>query len=484
MKTQTAEDAGQHRYHAANCAHFEIAAQARPRPTIFRLAAGTLAMVTGAMAPAQAASTAERAALASEPIRFAVISDPHFYDVKLGTTGTALDTYLATDPKLLQLSEPILQSAVADILSRDVRFVIISGDLTKDGEVLNHVRMAQYLQKLEQAGVEVYVVPGNHDINNADAVEYLGDDTRPVPSANAEVFRALYQRFGYGQALQHAPDSLSYVAEAAPGLWLLALDSNKWAESAAAEHPVVSGRLSAATMTWALEMLEQAQLAGKKVIAFMHHGVNPHFLAEPQIFPDYLLDNWWSVGAQLASAGLKVIFTGHYHSQDASSWTLDGAGNPQPTSLCDIQTGALSVYPCAYRIAELDSAGQLTVSTYRVTQVAANLGTLTFQEYAEAFERTMLRYQVIVQLAYMFGLTVEQAKLLIPTWVIDGVVDGLIANYAGDESPSFATHTLLGFLLAQPTNSNEYKLGTLLYTLWFEPPFPTTDNTLTVSVGS
>jgi hypothetical protein len=80
-------------------------------------------------------------------------------------------------------------------------------------------------------------------------------------------------------------------------LWLLALDSTKWAESESADHPVVSGRLSTATLAWALEKLQQAQLAGKKVIAFMHHGVNPHFLAEPQIFPDYLVDNWWSVGA-------------------------------------------------------------------------------------------------------------------------------------------------------------------------------------------
>ena len=46
------------------------------------------------------------------------------------------------------------------------------------------------------------------------------------------------------------------------------------------------------------------------------------------------------------------------------------------------------------------------------------------------------------------------------------------------------TEALLAFLLGQPAGSNEYKLGALLYTLWFEPPFPTTDNTLIVSVGS
>jgi hypothetical protein len=454
------------------------------RRVSFPLAVAALAILTGATTPADAASAVGRAALPASPVRFAVLSDPHFYDVKLGTGGTAYDNYIAADPKLLHLSEPIFDAAVADIMTRNVRFVIISGDLTKDGEILNHVRVTRYLQKLEQAGIEVFVVPGNHDINNADAVEYRGANTKPVPSASPEVFRALYQRFGYGQALSHAPDSLSYVAEAASGLWLLALDSNKWMESESAEHPVVSGRLSPATMTWALEKLQQARLAGKTVIAFMHHGVNPHFLAEPQIFPDYLVDNWWSVSAQLASAGLKVIFTGHYHSQDASSWTLDAVGTPQPISLCDVQTSSILAYPCAYRVAELDNAGQLLVQSRRVTQIAANLNGLTFQQYAEAFERALLPYQVIVQLAYLFGITVEQAHALIPAWVVGGVVDGLIANYAGDEAPSPETQALLNFLLGQPAGSNEYRLGSLLYTLWFEPPFPPTDNTLIVSVGS
>jgi hypothetical protein len=458
--------------------------RARLRRATLRLAAGALALLTAATVMTAAGSAVRPAIVPATPVRFAVLSDAHFYDVKLGTSGSALDSYLAVDPKLLLLSEPILDATVADILTRNVRFVIISGDLTKDGEVLNHVRMTQYLQKLEQAGIEVYVVPGNHDINNADAVEYRGDTTKPVPSANPAVFRALYQRFGYGQALDHAPDSLSYVAEAAPGLWLLALDSAKWAESASADHPVVSGRLSPAMLTWALTKLQQAQLAGTKVMAFMHHGVNPHFLAEPQIFPDYLVDNWWSVGAQLAGAGLKVIFTGHYHSQDASAWTLDALGHPQPTPLYDIETGSLLTYPCAYRIGELNSAGQLQVESRRVTQIAANLNGLTFQQYAEAFERALLPYQVIVQLAYLFGITVEQAHALIPQWVVDGVVDALVANMAGDEAPSPATQAFLAFLLGQPVGSNEYKLGTLLYTLWYDPPFPATDNALIVSVGS
>ena len=33
--------------------------------------------------------------------------------------------------------------------------------------------------------------------------------------------------------------------------------------------------------------------------------MNLHFLSEPQLFPDYLIDNWPVVGAKLAGAGVS-----------------------------------------------------------------------------------------------------------------------------------------------------------------------------------
>ena len=407
------------------------------------------------------------------PVRFAILSDLHLYNTKLGTEGTPFETYVLTDQKLLALSEPILDAVIADILARDVQFVVITGDLTKDGEVLDHVLVTQHLQTLRRAGIGVYVLPGNHDINNGDALKYIGETTRPVPTASPHVFRALYERFGYGQALDHAPDSLSYVAEPVPGLWLLAIDSAKWAESAHAEHPIVSGRITPATMNWVLAKIQQGQARGKHVIAFMHHGVNPHFLAEIQVFPDYLVDNWPVIGAQLAGAGLRVVFTGHYHSQDASACTVDAQGQVVPTPLCDIETGSLISYPCAYRYAELTSDGVLHVTSQRVTQVNADLGGLTFQQYAENFSKTLLPLRVTADLEQMFGLTPGQAAVVAP-WV----ADALMANYAGDEAPDATTQALIAWLMASPEPMPT--LGAMLYTLWND--LPPADNTLDVAV--
>lgn len=401
--------------------------------------------------------------------RFAVISDLHFFDTRLGSSGEAFETYLAQDPKLLRESAAILDSALQDIVRQRVKFVLVPGDLTKDGEVLNHIQVTHRLAWLERQGIEVFVVPGNHDISNPDARAFLGATTRPVPSASPAVFRALYQRFGYGQAIARDPHSLSYVAEPARGLRLLAIDACKYEENG--EAPVVSGRIKPETLAWVLRQVQLARASGKEVIALMHHGVNQHFLGQAQIFPDYLVDDWPIVSAQLAAAGLKVIFTGHYHSQDAA-YPLDATGTPQAT-LCDIQTGSLAGYPCSYRVATLrDSV--LRVESRKITEIDADTGGVPFQDYAENFLRERMHGIVVYQLMSMFDVPQQQAAAVAPL-----VVDALIANYAGDEEMTPGLQTVLQGWMAGPEPF--HTLGMMLWGIWTD--LPPGDNELVVPLG-
>lgn len=405
------------------------------------------------------------------PVRFAIISDPHLYNARLGTSGLAWQETLYRDPKLLKESEPILQSALASIIQQNVQFLIIPGDLTKDGELVDHVLMAQYLAKLEQLGIQVFVVPGNHDINNPYAVTYVGDGARPVPNVSPETFRAIYQRFGYGQALARDPNSLSYVVEPVPGLWLLGIDSCKYQGNEQLGYPVIGGQISPETMSWVLAQIQNAHAAGKQVMAFMHHGVNLHFFGEDIVFPDYLVDNWQDVSAQLAAAGLKVVFTGHYHAQDAA-YPVDGSGQPILT-LCDVETGSLAQYPCAYRIVTLQD-GNLNIESERVTEAAVDTGGLPFQQFAEQNLRELIQVQIDEQLTNVFGLTPEQLAFVAPL-----VTDALVANYAGDESPSPATQQVLQYLIAAGPPVDQ--LGFLLLGIWTD--FWPGDNSLSVPLG-
>lgn len=399
------------------------------------------------------------------PVRFAVISDPHLHDVSLGNSGAAFEKYLAEDPKLLRESEAIFDAALESVAAERVRFVLISGDLTKDGELANHRRMVRHLARLERQGIQVFVVPGNHDINNPEAVRYVGDTNRPVHSVSPQQFATLYRRFGYNQAIDRDAHSLSYVAEPVTGLWLLAIDSCKYDQSKQVGSNVISGRIRPETMTWIEAKLRQARAGGKLVIAFMHHGLNQHFIGQNEQFGQYLVDDWPDASAQLARAGLKVIFTGHYHSQDAA-YLVNETLTPV-SALCDVETASLVQYPCAFRVVTLDTNNLVRIETRRVTHITADTGGVPFQQYAENFLRARLPALVARQLAARFNLPKADAAKAAPV-----VADALIANYAGDEKPPPETQALMDEWVNGPEPHRT--LGLLLRGIWTD--LPPTDN--------
>ena len=151
--------------------------------------------------------------LPEEDLPIAVISDTHLYDSsELGSTGEAFEDYLNSDRKMLVESEAILDAALEEIAQSDVKYLLIPGDLTKDGEEVNHQLMADKLAAFEaETGIQVFVINGNHDISNANAVRFEGDTTVPVATVDTQEFRSIYAQFGYDEAVAQDPNSLSYT---------------------------------------------------------------------------------------------------------------------------------------------------------------------------------------------------------------------------------------------------------------------------------
>ncbi|HLP78417.1 MAG TPA: metallophosphoesterase [Candidatus Paceibacterota bacterium] len=412
--------------------------------------------------------------LGNSTVSFAVLSDLHWYDTHLGTTGAAFADYLAQDPKLLAESDAILDAAVANIVKQRVNFVIVPGDLTKDGELVNHLGVAKHFKQLEQRGIQVFVVPGNHDINNSDAVRYIGNKTRRVPTVTPQLFRTIYRQFGYDEAIERDHNSLSYVAEPVRGVWLLAIDSCKYDESKTNDHPVVSGRIRPETMVWIRSVMQKANARNKQVVAFMHHGVNQHFFGESDLFSDFLVDDWTGTSVQLAQTGLKVIFTGHYHSTDAA-YLVNQTLTPL-SPLCDVETASLATYPCAFRIAALDFQKQLSITTQRVTDIRHSTGGIPFQQYAFTKIYAPTLEIATTRIMSMFGLPREQAAAVAPL-----VTQGIIANYAGDEMPSAQTQAIINSLMTS-TQEPDHTFGLILWGLWTD--LPPGDGTLTLSLAN
>lgn len=317
--------------------------------------------------------------LNTKKLKIAVLSDLHYMEPSLlKADGTAFQTYLIQDPKLLAESEAILQQIIRRLLNERPDLVLITGDLTKDGELSSHKSLIKNLRILEANHIKVLVVPGNHDINNPDAKSFDGDNATAVPTITPGDFKSLYGNFGYKNAIACDPASLSYVSEPFKDLVILALDANEYYNNTS-DYCVVAGTLKYETMEWAKKQLSEARVKGKTVIGMMHHGVVEHFMGESVIFPDYLVDNWESKADELMQAGLKVIFTGHFHANDAILRTNGGL------SLLDIETGSPVIYDSPYRIITL-SNNRLYINTKHIEHINyQDLKGVSFHEYEKAF---------------------------------------------------------------------------------------------------
>ncbi|MCG8618897.1 MAG: metallophosphoesterase [Desulfobacterales bacterium] len=290
---------------------------------------------------------------------FFVVSDTHLYDTRLGTEGQAFQDYLDNDRKLLVLSDEIIGTALAGIAKQSADFVLVCGDLTKDGEMVCHKGMARHLKKLTDAGKQVFVVPGNHDVANTEAVRFEGGNTHAVPAAGPREFEAIYKNFGYGRALDTDPHSLSYVAEPVDGMWLLALDSCRWQENVKGHHPLVSGAFSKETLVWIEQQLIKTKQNDKAVIVAMHHGAMEHYPANERFYDEYVIKDHKRFTELLAAYHVPLVFTGHFHAQDI---TLKKIGD---RPVFDIETGSLVTAPCPHRKIELRNG-----NTARITSTA------------------------------------------------------------------------------------------------------------------
>jgi 3',5'-cyclic AMP phosphodiesterase CpdA len=355
-------------------------------------------------------------------VRFAVLSDPHLFDTAASDPGPAFEANLTTGPTLLAEGRQILEAALSGIEAERPDFLLVCGDLTKDGELTSHRLAVQELRRVVQSDIRVFVVPGNHDIGNPRAARYSGADVEPAPSVTPAEFAALYEPFGYGAAFQRDPNSLSYAAEAAPGLWILALDSCRYGNS---KDDQAGGRLVPSTSQWARGVLEDARGRGIHVIAMLHHGITEQFRGEKTWLPDYVIDRFDAVSRLLAGGGVEAVFTGHTHSQDITrSFPCPGGERV----VYDIQTGAVVSWPNAWRMVEVEPGGVMKIGSTLVTALPGFAG--DFPLYAR--DRLFQWLQARVNAALIrFGSSARAAAVLAPQAAEAG-----LSLFRGDEPRS------------------------------------------------
>jgi hypothetical protein len=330
--------------------------------------------------------------------RFAVFSDPQMGSQFLN-------------------SAELLDAAIDSILEARVSFVLIPGSLTADGVLINHQHAAARLNKLAEAGIAVYALPGIHDAHNG----------------------SLFYGYGYGGALFRDAASMSYVAEPVEGLWLLALDA----------------AVTQSAVNWMADVLADARERGKAVLLLSHHGILEHWPGQARLYPEYVAYDSIHLSAMLASWGIRLAFTGSHAQRIAQHTFRDG------TYIHDVQTGSLLMAPNPIRYVTLQD-NRAIIDTVRLAErlrpgsdtlrLARDLARLTAEREAyHALDR--------------FWLSDADAAYLAPY-----LTSAFAAHFAGDADPSLRVHVLTGNLSLRGRLVYALQVSSILDGLWDDPP--------------
>lgn len=106
-----------------------------------------------------------------------------------------------------------MEALVEQVEREQPSLLLVSGDLTLNGEKQSMVELAQYFTRIEEKGTEVLVIPGNHDIASGWARAFKGDQQIVTDQVTAQQFAELFVNHGYQQASSRDKASLSYLAK-------------------------------------------------------------------------------------------------------------------------------------------------------------------------------------------------------------------------------------------------------------------------------
>ena len=280
--------------------------------------------------------------------KIVVATDLHYLAEKLAGNRGPFFMAMAeqSDGRVLQYGWEILDAFLDDVLEEKPDLVLLSGDLTLNGERESHEELAEKLSVLPEHNIEVAVIPGNHDINNPYASAYTSDGVKPVESITAEDFASIYADYGYIAADSRDPNSLSYLYKLDDYYWLLCLDSCQY-------DPInqVGGMIRRETYRWMEGILEEAWEQGAQIISVTHHNLLDQSGVSKEFYDDCTIEHNEELVELLSDNEVRLHLSGHLHLQH---YLEDG-----DSGIAEMVTGSLVMAPCHYGILQIWNNGTL-----------------------------------------------------------------------------------------------------------------------------
>jgi hypothetical protein len=188
------------------------------------------------------------------------------------------------------------------------------------------------------------VIPGNHDINNKSAASFDGRSRQPAQIITADEFAKIYNDFGYGEALDRDPASLSYTYDLGPDMRLLMLDSCQYS-------PVnkIGGMIKTETYDWIDDQLEKAWEDGVILLPVAHHNLLDESGVSRTFYDNCTIEHNEELVRMLSDHGVRLHLSGHLHIQHYKEY--------EDTGIYEVVTGSMVMAPCHYGIVRIWNDG-------------------------------------------------------------------------------------------------------------------------------
>ena len=277
--------------------------------------------------------------------KLAFLSDIHYYSPKLGTTGRAYELRSGADQKCLAESGAILTAALRTLADGDIDALVISGDVSNDGERVSHEEARALLEAFNKKK-PLYMITSTHDwCTDGNARRFSGDEVfHDVQTLDAPALDAFYKEFGADRLVAEYETGKGFHSrcfQVSEALRLLAVNDDMDAEGGKSGY-------SEAHLQWMEEQIRAAKAAGNDVIATEHHLLLPN--VSPLINKGQSIGDQYTAAQRLADAGLRLIFVGHSHFQRTSSYT-----SPAGNTITQVNVGSLTGYPAPIVYVEIEN---------------------------------------------------------------------------------------------------------------------------------
>ena len=205
--------------------------------------------------------------MSEETLNIMVATDLHYLSKSINDSGEAFNNVMSKgDGKVMTYIEEIVDAFVLEVIKRRPDALLLLGDLTFNSERISHIELAAKLEKVVCAGVPVYLIPGNHDINHERCMGFRGSEVYKVESVSPKEFQEIYHNCGYSHADYFDKSSASYVAKLSKSLYVIMLDTNSYSQNYLCDEAFI----------WLEDVLKEISKPDVHILGVSHQNLLEH----------------------------------------------------------------------------------------------------------------------------------------------------------------------------------------------------------------